>query len=213
MYQTANDRLQQAAAVIKNASIAIENIIEVWPGGCPDDLILVRDDLDEFSTSEYVREDMNRITSLADAEGWYTYHQDGEHVFYKLADWAAEVSNGDTVLGYEDWVRGKIDAHRFDFDAYIKGERGKPIENISISPTSRLHRVEVDGEEAHYIIDGGGDILFAFPDAPDQMFWIGSLKEDFGKQSTPPSSLSMLRAELCRPLSATSRQSLPTRRC
>ena len=32
-----------------------------------------------------------------------------EHPDYPMADWRAEVSNGDTVRGYQDWVKAKLD--------------------------------------------------------------------------------------------------------
>lgn len=32
-----------------------------------------------------------------------------EHFLYPLSDWMYEVQNGDTRLGYEDWVEHKID--------------------------------------------------------------------------------------------------------
>ncbi|MCD6056507.1 MAG: hypothetical protein K0Q89_37 [Thermomicrobiales bacterium] len=35
-----------------------------------------------------------------------------EHDDYTLADWQYEVANGDTVLGYTEWVEHKLEADR-----------------------------------------------------------------------------------------------------
>ena len=35
---------------------------------------------------------------------------------YPKADWRYDVANGDTVLGYEDWVRHIVESHEGDKD-------------------------------------------------------------------------------------------------
>lgn len=37
------------------------------------------------------------------------YSRLNEHPYYPLSDWEYQVANGDTVLGYNDFVRGSIE--------------------------------------------------------------------------------------------------------
>lgn len=37
------------------------------------------------------------------------YHESGEHPYYDKAEWRLAVSDGDTLLGYWEWVRSKLE--------------------------------------------------------------------------------------------------------
>ncbi len=48
----------------------------------------------------------NDIQALAESHGGYW---SGQHHDYPLTDWQREVSNGDTRLGYWEWLRAILD--------------------------------------------------------------------------------------------------------
>src|ERR1039457_6847674 len=48
----------------------------------------------------------NRITKLITS---WDYFQHGEHVFFLQEEWRSEVSNENTVLGYQKWVEHQLE--------------------------------------------------------------------------------------------------------
>jgi hypothetical protein len=55
----------------------------------------------------------------------------GEHADYDRTDWQYEVSNGDTSLGYWEWVLHKVEDARFDAESDAEAER---LENAQVRP-------------------------------------------------------------------------------
>ena len=46
-------------------------------------------------------------------DGW-DYHRDGEHEQFPVIDWVGAAMNGDTILGYQEWVEHRIEAAEED---------------------------------------------------------------------------------------------------
>lgn len=41
------------------------------------------------------------------------FNEDGENDLFPIVDWRQEVENGDTKLGYQEWVLHKAEEHNF----------------------------------------------------------------------------------------------------
>lgn len=72
--------------------------------------------VDEVGDSEFINTRFYKSTGtgyeLLDkpVKPAFSYHTDGEHSEHSLEDWRQEVCDGNTVLGYEEWVQHRIES-------------------------------------------------------------------------------------------------------
>jgi hypothetical protein len=46
----------------------------------------------------------------------WDYHEHGSHIFFHLEEWRADVAKGDTILGYQEWVKHNLETLLHDID-------------------------------------------------------------------------------------------------
>lgn len=73
-----------------------------------------------------------------------------DHVFYTIADWRADVADGATLKGYQDWVQYQIDTHGGQ-KAHC-AECGTPLETDALDAAEDADRMCVDcTQELHEV--------------------------------------------------------------
>lgn len=55
---------------------------------------------------------LNQMSLINNVERSHWYGQPGD--YFPVEDWQADVANGDTRLGYEDWVIHQMESHEQD---------------------------------------------------------------------------------------------------
>lgn len=87
----------------------------------------------------------------------WNYHEHGEHAFFKKEDWRNDVTNQDTILGYQNWVEHNIESLLWNIDL----ESVDAIEVAGCSESDGHVDVTREGEEA-------ADFFSVYTHVPEQ---------------------------------------------